>query len=112
VDRSKLKTDPIKTLKEILGPQENLILAKARRLIASGTKDEKTAGRRAETLIVTARNVTSVKAVKRILYPSDYSVRADAMVEARRAVGGVEIEKNEDLTAKKTKAAKKKAARS
>jgi hypothetical protein len=53
-----------------------------------------------------------VKAVKRILYPSDYSVRADAMVEARRAVGGVEIEKNEDLTAKKTKAAKKKAARS
>lgn len=112
VDRSKLKTDPIKTLREILGPQENLILAKARRLIAAGTKDEKTAGRRAETLILTARDLTSVKAVKRILYPSDYQVRADAMVEARRAVGGVEIEKNEDLTAGKSKATKKKAARS
>jgi hypothetical protein len=28
-----------------------------------------------------------------VLYPSDYSLRAEALVEARRLVGGVQIEK-------------------
>jgi hypothetical protein len=111
VDRRKLKTNPAATLREILGLQENLILKKARRLIASGSPAEKSAGERAKTLILTARNLDSIKAVKKILYPSDYQVRADAMVEARRAVGGVEIEKVEDLAAGKAKKAKGKAAR-
>ena len=111
MDRTKLKADPVVTLKEILGLQENLILKKAQRLIASGNKAEQVAGVRAKTLIQTARNLASIKAVKKILYPSDYQVRADAMVEARRAVGGVEIEKAEDLTAAKPKKTKKKAAR-
>ncbi|MCX6943249.1 MAG: hypothetical protein NT173_00540, partial [Opitutales bacterium] len=65
------------------------------------------AGRRAQTLILTARNLGSIRSVKKILYPSDYQVRADAMVEARRAVGGVEIEKSEDLTAPAAKQIKK-----
>lgn len=103
VDRTQLKTDPAATLTEILGRQENLILAKANRLIATGTAKEQATGHRARTLIQTARNLATVKAVEKILYPSDYQVRADAMVDARRAVGGVEIEKNEDLSAKKAK---------
>ena len=111
VDRKKLKTDPAATLREILGLQENLILKKAQRLIASGGPSEKTAGERAKTLILTARNLDSIKAVKKILYPSDYQVRADAMVEARRAVGGVEIEKVEDLAAGKLGKTEGKAAR-
>lgn len=111
VDRTRLRTNPAATLREILGLQEDLILRKARRLSAQGKKAERSAGRRARTLILTARNLSSIQAVKKILYPSDYQVRADAMVEARRAVGGVEIEKNEDLAARRTKKAKRKGAR-
>ncbi len=107
VDRTRLKTNPVATVREILGRQEDLILRKARRFIASGVAADRAAGQRAQTLILTARNLGSIRSVKKILYPSDYQVRADAMVEARRAVGGVEIEKSEDLAAPAAKQIKK-----
>ncbi len=39
-------------------------------------------------------NVSSLKAkAEKVLHPEDYTVRADALVEARRLVGGITIEK-------------------
>ena len=37
-----------------------------------------------------------------LLYPSDYSLRVEALVEARRLVGGVHIEKNSLTSRRRT----------
>ena len=101
VDRSRLTTDPLVTLTEILALQENLVLSKAQGWLCSGTPEEKAAAEKAIMLIETHRNVGAMKSVEKILYPSDYQVRADALCEARRLVGGVSIEKVEDFSASK-----------
>ncbi len=94
VDRSKLTTCPIETMNEILTLQQDLILKKAEQLLTSGTDEEKTKAAKAKGLIEHSRNIESIKqASDKILYPADYTIRADAMVEARRLVGGVLIEK-------------------
>lgn len=94
VDRSRLSEDPIATLKAILWPQQDLILAKADRLMAGADPEMATRARRARELIETARNLDALtEAAPRILHPAEYTVRAEALVEARRLVGGVEIEK-------------------
>jgi hypothetical protein len=79
--------------------QQDLVLKKAEGLLQTGSEDEKHRARRARTLIETSRNVESLKAVGPLLYPSDYAVRADALAEARRLVGGVEIEVVQDMKA-------------
>ncbi|NOX53866.1 MAG: hypothetical protein GXP27_05395 [Planctomycetes bacterium] len=82
VDRSRLETDPAATVQEILGPQQELVLCKA--------------GDNAlvRQLIERSRDVASIRTSgAKVLYPSEYRVRADALVEARRLVGGIEIEK-------------------
>jgi hypothetical protein len=96
VDRSKLTTDPVKTIEEILSMQQALILKKAQRLLKSGDDAEKAAAAKAANLITRSQNVATLQASgQTVLYPSEYATRADAMVEARRLVGGVLIEKVE-----------------
>jgi alpha-amylase/alpha-mannosidase (GH57 family) len=94
VDRSKLKTDPVKTLQEILGMQQDMVAAKAAKLVRSGPKEQKAKARRAAILVAKTRDVRAIRASKTpFLQPSEYRVRADSLVEARRLVGGVLIEK-------------------
>jgi alpha-amylase/alpha-mannosidase (GH57 family) len=94
VDRRALTTDPAATIREILGPQQNLILEKARSLRVSGNPDEKAAAAYAESLIEKSRDVRSIAGSgARILDAAEYAIRAELLVEARRLVGGVELEK-------------------
>jgi alpha-amylase/alpha-mannosidase (GH57 family) len=92
VDRSRLPTNAKETLRAILGPQQELILNKAKAM--EQTSDGKEVGRQARQLIESSQDVASLSHTpKGILYPSEYGTRADALVEARRMVGGVVIEK-------------------
>ena len=94
VKREELETDPIEVLKEILGKQEELILEKAKGLLETGTGTEKAQARRALILIRKSQAAVSKANNERgILYPSEYRLHADALVQARRLVGGVLIEK-------------------
>ena len=95
VDRNRLACSPIDTMKEILTIQQNLILEKADSLIASGTDEEKKNAKHAKVLIEKSRNLDSVAlSSDKILYPSEYTIRANMLIEARRLVGGVVLEKN------------------
>ena len=94
VDRSRLETSACATLEAILRPQQDLVLEKASRLDTSGSPVERDAARKARGLIESARNLDSLEGA-RVLHPAEYGVRADALVEARRLVGGVMIEKAE-----------------
>jgi hypothetical protein len=94
VDREKLDSDPVATLTQILSIQQDLVLNKARQLEAEGDDQQKADGAKARALIEQSRNVDSIRqASDKVLYPADYTIRADALVEARRLVGGVMIEK-------------------
>jgi alpha-amylase/alpha-mannosidase (GH57 family) len=94
VDRSKLPSNAIDTLQEILGIQQELVLAKAAALLKSSAKEEKEKAKYAISLIEKSRDVSSIAASGgKILYASEYAVRAEALVDARRLVGGVLIEK-------------------
>ena len=93
IDRFKLDTSSVKTIGEILTIQQNLILAKAKALQETGTEEEKSNGKLAVEMIKQSRNLDSIKAAgDKILYPAEYTVRANALVEARRLVGGVKLE--------------------
>lgn len=93
VDRSKLSVNATDTILEILTIQQNLILDKANKLLLSLNEEEKTNARQAINLIEKSRDLSSIeKCDKNLLYPSEYKVRADALVEARRLVGGVVLE--------------------
>ena len=92
VPRDQLKTNPVETLKEILGPQQQLILKKAEEWLATGSAVEQAKAARARMLIQRSQDIDALGSLT-ILYPSDYSLRAEALVEARRLVGGVHIEK-------------------
>jgi hypothetical protein len=87
VDRSKLKPAAVKTLQGILGLQQAMILKKAKE---QGNK-------LAIKFIETSQNLDSARQSPKVLQPSEYRVRADAMVAARRLVGGVEIEVVRDM---------------
>jgi hypothetical protein len=74
--------------------QQNLILEKAEQLIASADLDQKERAVRARTLIQKSQDVSALKQDgRRVLYPSDYRIRAEMLVEARHLVGGVMIER-------------------
>ena len=95
VERSGLDTDPAATVKMILGRQQDLVLQKAAELQKSGDSEASRSGGRARSIIETSRNLDSLAALDSpLLYPSEYAVRADALVQARRLVGGVLIEKD------------------
>lgn len=95
VDRDKLTSSPLDTMKEILTIQQNLILEKADSLIANGTEEEKAAAKHAKVLIEKSRNLDSVSmSSDKILYPAEYTIRANMLIEARRLVGGVILERN------------------
>ena len=93
VDRSKLTTDPVVTLKEILTIQQDLVLTKAEELITAGSQQEKADAAKAKSMVLKSRNYDSiVKSGAKVLYASEYTIRAEALAHARRLVGGVRIE--------------------
>ncbi len=95
VDRSKLTSSPLETMKEILTIQQDLILAKADTLLAEGTEEEKANAQHAKVLIEKSRNLDSISlSSDKILYPAEYTIRANMLIEARRLVGGVVLEQN------------------
>ena len=64
-------------------------------LISIGTEEERKNALHAKTLIEKSRNLDSVAlSSEKILYPSEYTIRANMLIEARRLVGGVVLEKN------------------
>jgi alpha-amylase/alpha-mannosidase (GH57 family) len=85
VDRSKIDADPVKTMREIFTMQQDLVLEKAATM--SGTPE----ARLAKELIQRSRDVSSVPPGTKVLYPSEYEVRADALIQARQLVGGVVV---------------------
>jgi alpha-amylase/alpha-mannosidase (GH57 family) len=94
VNRNQLKTSPIETLTEILSIQANLIKDKAKSIISGATSGSPEDAQIANRLIEICLDFTSIeKSGLRILHPSEYEVRAYALIEARRLVGGVELEK-------------------
>jgi hypothetical protein len=92
VPRDQLKINPAETVKEILGPQQQLILAKAETCLATGSAIEKARAARARMLVQRSQAVDSLHSLT-VLYPSEYSLRVETLIEARRLVGGVCIEK-------------------
>lgn len=91
VDLSLLDCDAAKTLDEILSLQSGLIADKARVLLESGTPEECENAKLALTLIAVATERESLRGQK-TLDAAGYAMRANAMVDARRLVGGVVIE--------------------
>lgn len=94
VDRSRLTTSATETMLKILTIQQDLVLAKAETLLKNGTADEKKNAKAAKELIMASRDLDSVKkcADDVLLYPAEYTVRAESLIEARRLVGGVVLE--------------------
>ncbi len=93
VDRSKLNTSAQETIEEILSIQQNLIIEKADELLQTGSADQQKQAALAKILIEKSRSTDSLKGQK-ILYPCEYTIRADWLVQARQLVGGVVLEKD------------------
>ena len=91
VDRSKIDADPVATMRDIFTMQQDLVLEKAASLLGSGTKQEKRNAAFARELILRSRDTSSVPSGTKVLYPSEYEVRADALILARQLVGGVVV---------------------
>ena len=97
VNRDKLTISPVATLKAILSLQQGLILKKAAHWQKHGSAAQKKAAAMAATLIKKSQDLSSINPMDKVLLPSEYTVRAEMMVEARRLVGGVAIEVTEDM---------------
>jgi hypothetical protein len=93
VEKENLPTSPADTLIEILALQQKLILDKAEGWLASGSDEQKLRAARARRLVQKSVDVSGVRrSGLKILYPSEYRVRAGALVEARKLVDGIVIE--------------------
>lgn len=92
VDLDSLSEDAATTLGEIIDMQSMLILKKAKQLQATGCDAEKVDAVLAEKLLDVAMEKESLVGCK-ILESGQYTIRAEAMTEARRLVGGIVIEK-------------------
>jgi alpha-amylase/alpha-mannosidase (GH57 family) len=93
-DHRKLNTNPVATIKEVLTLQQNLVLEKAKALLASENPTERANAAYAKTLIESSLDLSSItNSGVKSLYASEYAIRAELLVEARRLVGGVELEK-------------------
>ena len=94
VDRNRLAIDPVVTLKEILSIQQDMILKKADEMKHSADEKVRCDGQKAKAMIERSKDYRSITdSGVRILYPAEYTIRTEALVEARKLVGGVEIEK-------------------
>jgi hypothetical protein len=91
VDRSRMNTDPIATLREILTLQQDLVLAKAQIMLGDGDSQKKEEAGLAKELILRSRDVTGMPRNSKVLYPADYNIRASALMQARQLVGGVVV---------------------
>ena len=91
---AEIGTSPVETIQEILARQGDLVLQKADAMLAIGNGKEQARAIQARSLVRRSRDVSSLKvAAGQLLYPSDYRIRAEMLVEARRLVGGVQIER-------------------
>ncbi len=97
IDRGRLTSNPVTTLKTILSRQQDLILKKSARLQKKGATGQKKTAVVAAMLIKKSRDVSTIGPSEKVLLPSEYTIRAEMMVQARRLVGGVEIETAEDM---------------
>ncbi|NLY01820.1 MAG: hypothetical protein GXY83_37520 [Rhodopirellula sp.] len=96
VDHGQLTVDPPATIRAILGPQQELVLRKAGTMAQSSDPATAEQGQLANALIRSSRDLRSIEqSAAGVLYPSEYRVRAENLVAARRLVGGIEIEKVE-----------------
>jgi alpha-amylase/alpha-mannosidase (GH57 family) len=94
VNRAEIGTSPVETIQEILTRQQDLVLEKAEAILTTGNCEEKIRAMRAEILVQKSKDVSSLSSNgEKVLYPSDYRIRAEMLVEARRLVGGVLIER-------------------
>ena len=91
VDRSKIDADPLATMRAVFTMQQDLVLEKANELLTTGSESEKADAALARELILRSRDTTSVPPGTKVLYPSEYEVRADALILARQLVGGVVV---------------------
>jgi hypothetical protein len=89
VDRSKMETEPRRTVREVFTMQQDLVLEKAGKLLKRGTAKQKKNAALARELICRSRDLSSVPPDAKVLYPSEYEVRAEALIQARQLVGGV-----------------------
>ena len=89
VDRSQIDADPRQTMKAIFTMQQDLVLAKAAKLLKTGSAKKKTDAAFARGLILRSRDMSSVPPGTKVLYPSEYEVRANALILARELVGGI-----------------------
>ena len=97
IDRSQLRTDPIAVLTEILSLQQDLIEKKAMILLNSSDDGKINDAKLALYLIGKSRNVSSLEKNKlKVLHPSEYTIRAEALVQSRQLVGGIIIETNQE----------------
>jgi hypothetical protein len=69
--------------------QQDLVLEKAEKLLRTGSAKKKKDAALAKELIRRSRGLSSVPPGTKVLYPSEYEVRADALIEARKLVGGI-----------------------
>jgi len=94
IDRSDLDTDPVTTLQEILSIQQDLVANKAETSVASEDPAAQANGRRALQMIAASRDVSSLQASGiKLLFPAEYTIRAESLIQARQLVGGIEIER-------------------
>ena len=82
-------------LTQLRETEQNLILEKADGIHQNDTEEEKKNAKHAKVLIEKSRNLDSVAlSSDKILYPVEYTIRANMLIEARRLVGGVVLERN------------------
>lgn len=91
IDRSTMDTDPVATLQQILSPQQKLVLCKADEFIQSSDLAIQKTGQLAKAMIAKSMDISAV-ADKKILYPDEYKIRADLLIQARKLVKGIKIE--------------------
>jgi len=92
VDHGLLETDAARTLHEILSIQQGLILEKVNEMIPSEDHQQNQFARHARSLIETSQSDSQCLARKKTILPDDYTRITELLVEARRLVGGIEIE--------------------
>ncbi len=93
VSLESLETDAAAVIGEVIDLQSELIRKKARELAKNGSEEEKNNAIVALRLIDVAVEKNSLQGCK-ILSSGEYSVRANAMAEARHLVGGVILEQH------------------
>ncbi|MBN1516610.1 hypothetical protein JXA32_08570 [Candidatus Sumerlaeota bacterium] len=89
VDRSQIDASPVSAMNAIFTMQQALVLEKAETIVETGTEEQKEKARLARELIQRSRGMIQAFNGARILYPSEYEVHANMLIEARQLVGGV-----------------------